>query len=729
MLNQNQASELGMVAEHPAEHDDFRALFCGSCAVQPSWTDARPSKRRPSNLIVSNSHISVPNYSSTDHQSLSDSPDACLQTCDGCIVDNNCTKQCTLPCPGDSECSNYDACCDPTCDGSPCVEQCMDPDCTKYSCPAIQCLCQQCGTEACPFEDPWNYCNLTNASTSLSRTPYRHGDSIAPAQYGYHNPEAIIDSNSVLGFDFYSSDKVSHGIFNNYTRHSNNNPNILSPGFSPNGYATLSHSHFQSCHIQGLPASQTCSLGIPDDHCHLDQSCCHGYDFTCDRCPVVPQSHQTVSRSTGPQPSGPLHDFGASPQTNGHHLLPNGSLPLRLSYGQSSSSFPAQPITQVTAAHFPNSEELPEWSWGSDQFFDPSSAAVREAQSDLRYLPLSSARLSASGNCQVSSSYATSPFTTPLSTSRCSSTNTTTTSSPSVESSRPSQTPDLSQGDSSEYDVKGEANQSLSGQTQYPTGEVQNGNIPTCKWNVASNKSDEPIPCLKQFSNEGELHDHIKKHHVDVLGECFLCEWIGCGSCDNTRRDFKQRSKLSRHCLVHAGHRPYLCSFANCPKRFATNQAKDNHERTHLGHKPYKCDQCSYTTTTATQLKTHINAKHIKDKRYLCRTCEFACADSSNLSKHEKTHLGRPWGCPHPGCPFKPDCRWENVKRHLHSTGHCPELLVDGSPELIAYKRKTLELAKRLARPRSGASRVRRTCDTPRTKNPTSKMVKGNGRA
>ncbi|KAF2654393.1 hypothetical protein K491DRAFT_693922 [Lophiostoma macrostomum CBS 122681] len=150
-----------------------------------------------------------------------------------------------------------------------------------------------------------------------------------------------------------------------------------------------------------------------------------------------------------------------------------------------------------------------------------------------------------------------------------------------------------------------------------------------CKWQHAPG-----LPCLQTFDSAEALHRHIKSSHVDNCARC-ICQWEGCESCD---RDFKQRSKLSRHLLGHAGHRPYACSFEGCNKTFATNQAKDNHERTHTGDRPYQCDMCDYTTTTHTQLQTHISALHLRKKEHKCRYCDFSCADSSNLSKHERTH-------------------------------------------------------------------------------------------
>jgi uncharacterized Zn-finger protein len=150
-----------------------------------------------------------------------------------------------------------------------------------------------------------------------------------------------------------------------------------------------------------------------------------------------------------------------------------------------------------------------------------------------------------------------------------------------------------------------------------------------CKWQHAPG-----LLCLAAFDTPEALHKHTKTAHVDNCAQCF-CQWEGC---EASSKDFKQRSKLSRHLLGHAGYRPYACSYQGCDKTFATNQAKDNHERTHTGERPYTCDRCGYTTTTHTQLQTHISALHEGKKPHKCRFCDFTCADSSNLSKHERTH-------------------------------------------------------------------------------------------
>ncbi|KAG9186844.1 hypothetical protein G6011_09952 [Alternaria panax] len=97
-------------------------------------------------------------------------------------------------------------------------------------------------------------------------------------------------------------------------------------------------------------------------------------------------------------------------------------------------------------------------------------------------------------------------------------------------------------------------------------------------------------------------------------------------------------------------------------------------------------------TKRRTTMRGHIQARghialHEGKKPHKCRFCEFTCADSSNLSKHERTHQTlRPYKCPHPNCTFKPDCRWENLKRHMRRSGHCPQLLVETSEEYKSYR-------------------------------------------
>jgi hypothetical protein len=64
-------------------------------------------------------------------------------------------------------------------------------------------------------------------------------------------------------------------------------------------------------------------------------------------------------------------------------------------------------------------------------------------------------------------------------------------------------------------------------------------------------------------------------------------------------------------------------------------------------------------------------------------------------------------------CSRKLTKRLENVKRHFKKSGHCPELLIDDSPEQLAYKKAAAEEARKDPLPRKSQSRVKNS-QTPR---------------
>lgn len=63
---------------------------------------------------------------------------------------------------------------------------------------------------------------------------------------------------------------------------------------------------------------------------------------------------------------------------------------------------------------------------------------------------------------------------------------------------------------------------------------------------------------------------------------------------------------------THTNEKPFMCPEPGCGKTFALQSALTIHMRVHTGEKPFKCPHC-----------------------------EMAFAESSNLSKHVKTHLPR----------------------------------------------------------------------------------------
>jgi len=197
----------------------------------------------------------------------------------------------------------------------------------------------------------------------------------------------------------------------------------------------------------------------------------------------------------------------------------------------------------------------------------------------------------------------------------------------------------------------------------------------TCQW---SNDPYNGPPCGQQFDTAEELHRHVEETHIECLprdgtkaNEGYHCHWLGCDR--YMCRCFKARPKLKRHMQTHTLWKPFKC--AACGARMKTKDAMEKHERIHTGVRPYKCTHgsCNKIFATSTELKTHI-VVHSGQKPHKCPICEESFADSSNLSKHKKTHFVGMYKCPDCGFRMK---RWDQLRRHLVAYSHALVLLSD----------------------------------------------------
>lgn len=549
--------------EYPAEHVNPQVLCCSNCP------EVRPSKRRASAHKVDEFHsravAELQPPIGTDQQF----PDDCFEKfCQECNFDAACPPGCDLVCPGDdvcqAPCTPDDACFDPHCSQSPkpCADGCVDPECTKLSCPDQPCFCQKCDAQPCPLGDPNNDCHFAHSAPTGAGTIYCYDN--APCHFQEQYPG---HSGPLAAYETYPCYSQAHTHLDGDTA-SIHASTAATPLLSPSNYTSL-ESAFNS-EASPAPGQSTfannCFLNISGEHCHIDNSCCHGPSRACGDHPSASQYNLNLWNSSI------AHGNGLSNGFMNFGLNSHPTSPMTMS-GMSNGSIYNSHLDSSMMG-FNNTWMLPDSSFGNNF----SSAGA----SKLDFL--------ASAIQQEIMNPLNSLTSTP-------STDTNSITNTSRDNSIPS-------GDSTCI----------------------------CKWQHAPG-----LLCLAVFTTASALHKHIKTAHVDNCASCF-CQWEGC---DASAKDFKQRSKLSRHLLGHAGYRPYACSYAGCDKTFATNQAKDNHERTHTGERPYVCDRCGYTTTTHTQLQTHISALHEGKKPHKCRFCDFTCADSSNLSKHERTHQVR----------------------------------------------------------------------------------------
>ncbi|KAJ4332136.1 zinc-finger protein [Didymella glomerata] len=423
-----------------------------------------------------------------------------------------------------------------------------------------------CFEQFCQDWDPNNDCHFAHSAPTGTGTIFCYDN--APCHFQEQYPS---HTGPLAHYETYPCFSSAHTHLNGDTTstHASTAP---TPLLSPSNYTSLESAFTsESSPVPGQAAfANNCFLNISGDHCHIDNSCCHG-----------------PSRACGDHPSASQHNIDL---WNASIAQGNG-----LSNGFVNFGLHSQPTSPVTMGGMANGTMF-------NNQFDNSMMGFSSSSSTSWMLPDSTFDSFSHGMGTSKLDFLASAIQQEIMNPMNSLTTT-----PSIDTTSILDPPT---------------------NTTTPVGDA----ACVCKWQHAPG-----LLCHAVFLTASALHKHIKTAHVDNCASCF-CQWEGC---DASAKDFKQRSKLSRHLLGHAGYRPYACSYVGCDKTFATNQAKDNHERTHTGERP----------------------------------------------KHERTHQTlRPYRCPHSNCTFKPDCRWENLKRHLRRSGHCPELLVEASEEYKTYR-------------------------------------------
>lgn len=266
---------------------DPRALCCTNCPEICPEAYNRPSKRCASAVKVGEYHNlpAVEAHSSMDECQF---PDDCFEKfCQDCNLEGSesCTPKCASPCSG-PDCPEDNTCFDPHCaQKSPeCTDGCTDPECTKLACPDQPCFCQKCDAQPCPLGDPSNECHFAHSAPTPVGTIYCYDNAPCHFQEGHHGHD-----NGLIAFETYPCFSENHGftIADHLTTSASTAP---TPVLSHSNYTSL-ESAFAS---EASPAPtqgnfSNCHLNISTEHCHIDNSCCHGPKRACGEFPSAPQ--------------------------------------------------------------------------------------------------------------------------------------------------------------------------------------------------------------------------------------------------------------------------------------------------------------------------------------------------------------------------------------------------------------------------------------------------------
>lgn len=262
-------------------------LCCKRCPdVCPDAYDMRPAKRKALGHKVGEYH---PVSDLDGHlESECPFPDDCFEKfCEGCNVEPSCPPDCSMPCPAD-DCPRVDTCFDPQCtqEKDHCTDDCVDPDCTKVSCPEQSCFCQKCNAQPCPLGDPDNECHLAHSAPTPVGTVYCYDSAPCHFQQGLHGHD-----NGLSSFETYPCFSQAHG----YGSVAGDLTTVASSAPTP----ALSHSNYTSLESAftmepSPPPDQAahpphCYLSVFGDHCHIDNSCCHGSERRCGDAPSASQ--------------------------------------------------------------------------------------------------------------------------------------------------------------------------------------------------------------------------------------------------------------------------------------------------------------------------------------------------------------------------------------------------------------------------------------------------------
>ncbi|XP_033114405.1 gastrula zinc finger protein XlCGF7.1-like, partial [Anneissia japonica] len=174
------------------------------------------------------------------------------------------------------------------------------------------------------------------------------------------------------------------------------------------------------------------------------------------------------------------------------------------------------------------------------------------------------------------------------------------------------------------------------------------------KPDYTSTKNINGEKCVNDCSGiikQHEQNDSFKKH-VEEKDE-YECEHCG--------EEFKRKSNLEVHLMIHKNNLPYECE--HCGQKFKDNDYLKRHLKTHVGERRYEvkvlllktleCEHCGKKFNHKEHLKSHMEV-HKQEKLYECEHCGKKFNQKSNMKSHMTVHTKEtPYECEQCGKKFR----------------------------------------------------------------------------
>ncbi|EEB11113.1 zinc finger protein, putative [Pediculus humanus corporis] len=140
--------------------------------------------------------------------------------------------------------------------------------------------------------------------------------------------------------------------------------------------------------------------------------------------------------------------------------------------------------------------------------------------------------------------------------------------------------------------------------------------------------------CLKSFSSNHQLVQHIRVHTGEKPYKCSYCD-----------RRFKQLSHVQQHTRLHTGERPYKCHLPEWGRAFIQLSNLQQHLRNHdaqverAKNRPFHCNICGKGFATESSLRTHTSkVPKRRTANHPCPICGKHYVNEGSLRKHMTSH-------------------------------------------------------------------------------------------